>query len=91
MRISVIIPALNEAPGILSCLGSVTSRQGEFELIVVDGGSVDRTIEVAQPHARVVRCRHGRALQMNSGHARPPVMYSSPCTRIRAFLHAPFC
>jgi len=67
MRISVIIPALNEAPGILSCLGSVTSRQGEFELIVVDGGSVDRTIEVAQPHARVVRCRHGRALQMNSG------------------------
>jgi rSAM/selenodomain-associated transferase 2 len=67
MKISVIIPALNEAHGILSCLDSVKIQQGEFELIVVDGGSIDGTVEVAQPHARVIHSPQGRAVQMNSG------------------------
>ncbi|HXX35647.1 MAG TPA: TIGR04283 family arsenosugar biosynthesis glycosyltransferase [Thermodesulfobacteriota bacterium] len=67
MRISVIIPVLNEAAGILPCLDSVKSQQGEPELIVVDGGSVDETIEVVAPHTRVIRSRQGRAVQMNSG------------------------
>jgi len=67
MKISVIIPALNEAPGILSCLDSVKSQQGEFELIVADGGSTDGTVEVVQPHARVIHSEQGRAIQMNSG------------------------
>ena len=67
MKISVIIPALNEAKGILSCLNSVKTQQGEFELMVVDGGSVDGTIEVVRPHARVIRSQQGRAVQMNSG------------------------
>ncbi len=67
MKISVIIPALNEARGILSCLESVKTQQGEFELIVADGGSIDGTVEVVQPHARVIHSRQGRAVQMNSG------------------------
>ncbi len=67
MKISVIIPALNEARGILSCLDSVRTQKGEFELIVVDGGSIDNTVEVVRPHARVIHCQEGRALQMNSG------------------------
>ena len=67
MKISVIIPALNEARGILSCLNSVRTQPGEFELIVADGGSVDGTIEVVWPHAKVIRGRQGRAVQMNSG------------------------
>ncbi len=67
MKISVIIPALNEARGILSCLDSVKTQQGEFELIVADGGSIDGTVEVVQPHARVIHSRQGRAIQMNSG------------------------
>jgi rSAM/selenodomain-associated transferase 2 len=67
MKISVIIPALNEAAGILSCLESVKTQQGEFELIVADGGSTDGTVEVVRPHARVVRSQRGRAIQMNSG------------------------
>ena len=84
MRISVIIPVLNEAPGILPCLDSVTSQQGEFELIVVDGGSVDGTIEVVAPRTRVIRSRQGRAVQMNSGarHATGDVFL---------FLHADSC
>jgi rSAM/selenodomain-associated transferase 2 len=67
LKISVIIPALNEAVGILPCLQSVKNQGGKFELIVVDGGSGDGTAEVAQPHARVIRSRQGRAVQMNLG------------------------
>ena len=67
MNISVIIPALNEDRGILACLDSVNKQSGEFELLVVDGGSVDGTVEAVRPHARVVHSRRGRAVQMNSG------------------------
>ena len=48
MQISVIIPALNEARHIshtLSCLQSM--RQRGHEVIVVDGGSHDNTLDVA--------------------------------------------
>jgi rSAM/selenodomain-associated transferase 2 len=81
MKISVIIPALNEARYILSCLGSVKNQLGEFELIVVDGGSVDETVEAAEPHAGVIRSKRGRAIQMNLG-----ARYSSG--EILLFLHA---
>ena len=67
MKISVIIPALNEAGNILPCMGSVKNQPGEFELIVVDGGSVDGTVEAVEPHARVIRSERGRAVQMNLG------------------------
>ena len=45
MKISVIIPTLNEAEDIVSCLNSVKSQPGKFELLVIDGGSVDGTVE----------------------------------------------
>ena len=67
MKISVIIPALNEAKDILPCLRSVKNQPGEFELLVIDGGSVDGTVEAVQHHARVIRSERGRAVQMNSG------------------------
>lgn len=67
MKISVIIPALNEAEGILSTLDSIKNQQGEFEIIVVDGGSVDGTAEMVQPPARVISSPQGRAVQMNEG------------------------
>ena len=67
MKISVIIPALNEASGILPCLHSVQNQPGDFELLVIDGGSVDGTVEAVRPHARVVPSEQGRAVQMNSG------------------------
>lgn len=67
MKISVIIPALNEARDILPCLRSVKNQPGETELLVIDGGSVDGTVEVARHQARVIRSEQGRAVQMNSG------------------------
>ncbi len=67
MKISVIIPALDEAENILSCLHSVKGQQGEFEVIVVDGGSMDGTVETVRPSTRVIRSEKGRAVQMNSG------------------------
>jgi len=67
MKISVIIPALDEAKDILPCLHSVKNQPGEFELLVIDGGSVDGTVEVVQHHARVISSERGRAVQMNSG------------------------
>jgi rSAM/selenodomain-associated transferase 2 len=67
MRISVIIPTVNEAENILSCLISVCNQPGEIEVIVVDGDSSDATVEKAQRLALVIRSERGRAVQMNAG------------------------
>jgi len=72
MAISVIIPCLNEAEGIagtLSALAPLRSRGAE--VIVVDGGSSDGTVERAALHAdAVIGAPRGRASQMNAGAAR---------------------
>jgi len=54
--VSVIIPALNEEKYLPRCLKSLSrqSRREESEIIVVDGGSVDRTVEVAKEYAHKV-------------------------------------
>lgn len=47
--ISVIIPAWNEENNIVRCLKSVTNLDYPlFEVILVDGGSEDRTVELAR-------------------------------------------
>jgi len=68
-RLSVIVPALNEAQGIGAALqGLAPLRARGHELIVVDGGSEDRTREIATPLCdRLVVAPRGRALQMNAG------------------------
>ena len=70
--LSIIVPCLNEAEGIagtLSALAPLRSRGAE--VIVVDGGSSDGTVERAAPHADfVISARRGRASQMNAGAAR---------------------
>lgn len=66
--ISVIIPTLNEAKSISNCLSSLFSQKGNFEVIIVDAGSKDKTIEkAAKFNVRIVRSKKGRALQMNKG------------------------
>ena len=58
VRISAIIPVRNgerSLPPLLESIGAQTLPAGDFETIVVDNGSTDRTAEVARAHgARVV-------------------------------------
>ena len=66
-RISVIIPTLNEETGIAACLDRVRRAHG-VEVIVVDGGSRDATVEAARrAGAKVIGAPRGRAVQMNAG------------------------
>jgi len=47
--VSVIVPARNEEACLASCLESVVTQTGiDFEIIVVDDASTDRTAEVAR-------------------------------------------
>jgi rSAM/selenodomain-associated transferase 2 len=66
-RISIIIPALNEADAIEKAIAS-TSPSLNVEVIVVDGGSRDDTISLAQNKgAKAIASPAGRAYQMNLG------------------------
>lgn len=66
-RISIIIPTLDEETGIAACLDRVRRAPG-VEVIVVDGGSRDATVEAARrAGAEVISAPRGRALQMNAG------------------------
>jgi rSAM/selenodomain-associated transferase 2 len=68
-KLSVIIPALNEAAAITATLQALQPLRGRgHEVIVVDGGSNDLTIELSRPLAdRVVQAKAGRATQMRAG------------------------
>jgi rSAM/selenodomain-associated transferase 2 len=70
-RLSVVVPALNEASGIRPALEALAPlRAGGHEVIVVDGGSSDGTPELARGLCdRVLSAPRGRALQMNAGAA----------------------
>ncbi len=68
MSVSVIIPALNEAPGIAATIASARA-QGPCQIIVVDGGSDDATAVNASAADLVLNGPRGRAAQMNHGAA----------------------
>ncbi|MDX1433437.1 MAG: TIGR04283 family arsenosugar biosynthesis glycosyltransferase [Gammaproteobacteria bacterium] len=70
-RLSVIIPALDDAEHLAATLDSVAAlRRSGHEVIVVDGGSRDATRAVARAGAdRVLASPCGRARQMNAGAA----------------------
>jgi len=78
--ISVVMPAYNEEKALPHTLRALYLQQGEFEVIVVDGGSSDGTHVVLSnfgfqcpspltPHAsrRLLVASKGRASQMNAG------------------------
>ncbi|HEX4943687.1 MAG TPA: TIGR04283 family arsenosugar biosynthesis glycosyltransferase [Usitatibacteraceae bacterium] len=70
-RLSIIVPALDEAAGIRECLAALQPmRERGTEVLVVDGGSADATARLAAPQAdRVITAPRGRAAQMNAGAA----------------------
>src|SRR6185436_16856603 len=66
--VSIIIPALNEATTIHDMAMSLNCLCDDVEVIVCDGGSSDKTTEIArQCGLRVVSAPRGRGPQMNAG------------------------
>ncbi|HEY9857993.1 MAG TPA: TIGR04283 family arsenosugar biosynthesis glycosyltransferase [Candidatus Obscuribacterales bacterium] len=66
-KISIIIPVLNEAAAIAQTLAAAQQAR-EAEIIVVDGGSQDDTVAIAQSlGVKVITTGSGRAAQMNAG------------------------
>lgn len=66
---TIVIPVLNEARHLGSCLAALQPlRQQGWKLVVVDGGSHDDTVILAQEGAdEVIQALAGRANQMNMG------------------------
>jgi rSAM/selenodomain-associated transferase 2 len=71
MKLSVIMPVLNEADGIAEALTSLAPlRARGVEVVVADGGSSDATVALARPLADlVIAAPRGRGSQMNAGAA----------------------
>jgi rSAM/selenodomain-associated transferase 2 len=76
--ISVIIPTYNEEKVLPGTLKSLFEQSGEFEVLLVDGGSADRTCAIvaglalspqssALSTVRLLTAPKGRASQMNAG------------------------
>lgn len=67
--ISIIIPTLNEEKVLFDTLASISTCDN-VEIIIADGGSQDRTIEIAKEFdVRIVQSQSGRGRQMNAGAA----------------------
>ena len=68
-KISIIIPTINEANNLPLLLSDLSSIQKEGEIIIVDCGSEDKTVDIAKIHgAKVfISKERNRGLQLNIG------------------------
>lgn len=71
MRISIIVPVLNEAAKIEALIKSLKALPGDKEIIISDGGSTDSTLEKLKNFSdiAIINSVSGRARQMNAGAA----------------------
>lgn len=69
--LTIVVPVLDEATALPGFLNQFKAMDGDFELILSDGGSTDGTVEIAErqalPNLSIVRAPRGRARQMNAG------------------------
>ncbi|MDE0425257.1 MAG: TIGR04283 family arsenosugar biosynthesis glycosyltransferase [Candidatus Poribacteria bacterium] len=75
------MPILNEAKILEKTLSQLQPEMGSHELIVVDGGSTDASVGIAEKYGRVITSERGRAKQLNAGAA-------AATGEILIFLHA---
>ena len=68
-KISIIIPTINEANNLPLLLSDLSNINKEGEIIIIDGGSKDRTIDIANIYGvKVYNCKErNRGLQLNMG------------------------
>lgn len=70
MTVSIIIPALDEWTALPRCLAAIRAQEPPLEVLVVDGGSRDATVDVARAAgARVLSAPRGRGRQLAAGAA----------------------
>lgn len=70
MRLSVIIPIYNKEVSILKCIESICKQEyKEIEIILVDDGSSDRSVEVAQTYLQMTAIKYHLIQQKNRGPA----------------------
>ena len=68
-KISIIIPILNEAKILDQTLSQLQPELRHHELIIVDGGSTDGSIRIAEKYGKLLTSARGRARQLNTGAA----------------------
>ena len=67
MKLSIIIPIYNEENTIKTLLPTLEPVKDKAEILFVDGGSTDRTLEMIPEGYCVLSCEKGRAIQQNYG------------------------
>ncbi|MBI4625532.1 MAG: glycosyltransferase, partial [Verrucomicrobia bacterium] len=68
MRLSVVIPTLNEAAALRANLDALTPLRRFAEIVIADGGSTDATVALAEcAGCTVVRAPRGRGSQLDEG------------------------
>jgi rSAM/selenodomain-associated transferase 2 len=66
--VSIIVPTLNEEAHIVPTLKALQQLPGDKEILLVDGGSTDATLELARSqHVTVLDAPRGRGPQMHAG------------------------
>jgi rSAM/selenodomain-associated transferase 2 len=68
-KISIIIPTINEASNLPLLLSDLSSIQKEGEIIIVDSGSEDKTIDIANIYGAkvIISKERNRGLQLDIG------------------------
>lgn len=68
--VSIVVPTLNEETRIAATLRALQDLPGEKEILIADGGSGDRTADIAAGLGiRVVACQRGRGCQIRTAAA----------------------
>lgn len=67
VMLDIVIPVLNEERILIKKESYYKDLKEKFDIIFVDGGSTDRTVEIAKNYGTVINEKKGRAIQKNRG------------------------